>query len=504
MNKRFIISAIVITVLFLGIGLGVVYVGDMIPSERELWRIEETEFGIFNITVVNDLLLSDVFSVDEADDREYIYAIDKRTGKLRWSNESYLGDRCGHASAVHSAVVGWSKAGDQIYISSSYWPTDETQEYLLYSINSSDGNVLWEVKGYAGYELMDYLVTAPTTIYVASADGSFLAIDSSTGNPIWKQQIDRVDYYSEDILIESYNQFVFYSYSGSTSLVVFNALDGSEVWRKSSLEHVDYLMFSDRLVYLATSTYTHQPPGSAWGYVGSPYALIALDIVTGSQVWELSFGQEFPPLVEIRDDQIYIQTRHPVGWGDDYHELGELMPVDKDTGETLWRFNDGYSHGGFKRIFGDDALYVGTEDGFIFSLDNKTGKTNWQTKTSDVPLHLLLYGDVLVVVCKDNHVAAFDVKTGAQKWVLEVHINRYWDLSEYLRSEDGVLYMVDDQNQTVYALDIGSGKELWSWNHNPLRNNRYVLKASDDGAVYVDHSGRFFGLDWFFALKKEP
>ena len=153
-------------------------------------------------------------------------------------------------------------------------------------------------------------------------------------------------------------------------------------------------MFSDKLVYLVTSSRNIWSASTNQKVIGPPYSIIALDIKTGNQVWKLSFGQGFSPLTKIIGDQIYIQTSQPEGWGDDYHELNELLVVNKNTSEMLWQFNENYPHGEIEHLFHDNVVYIGTEDGFIFALDSITGKTIWQTIT--LFPHYLLVEEILL------------------------------------------------------------------------------------------------------------
>jgi outer membrane protein assembly factor BamB len=503
MKKRAALILIIIVVagLSYGVGLGIIYYRLTIPSERELWRM--TGYDISDAIVVNNLFLFQGQAIDNPDYCEYIYAVDKKTGKMSWTNENYLKHICNLSENLYTAIIGVNEAGSRILVSSDYLPKGGDREYILYALNSADGNVLWEVDGYTSYYafyLPEYSMTEKNRLYVVDKEGSLLTIDLNTGSPIWKQETDAGDY-SAHILLAGDKQMVYYYSSGNDSLLAVNAKDGSKVWRKPNLDYVDRMMFSDKLMYLVTDSTNNQ------GTLGSPYYVIALDIKTGNPVWKSYFGQAFHPLIEIIGDQIYIQTNQPEGWDVDYHVLNELRVVNKNTGELLWHFNENYPHGEIECRFQDNVVYVGTEDGFVLALDDKTGSTIWQTKTSGFPNHFLMAGNTLITAFKsEKYAAAFDTRTGTQKWIVDVGMVDWYDHPDMLIAEDGILLVAGTSNREVEAIDVETGKKLWSWNHNHPRSDdrEYDLLTADDYVVYLNQTSSFLGKDWFFALKTMP
>jgi len=211
--KNLLIIATAILAIYFGV-LGIIYLKLTIPSERELWRI--TDNNLEDPMIVNNLLL---FKGTKGEYLhtwcEYIYAVDKTTGQTVWSDEGYTTDQyCDHSSGpVYTAIILLAK-DDAILVSSTYWTADNEQEFVLYALSNSTGELLWKVYGYAGYpysgnSLLNYSNDDTNDIYVANKEGSFLAIDTSTGRQVWEQKIPNVDY-TENILIEYNNQIVYY------------------------------------------------------------------------------------------------------------------------------------------------------------------------------------------------------------------------------------------------------------------------------------------------------
>ena len=222
--------------------------------------------------------------------------------------------------------------------------------------------------------------------------------------------------------------------------------------------------------------------------------ITALDTQTGNQIWELAF--ESALAIEIIGNEIYV-------WAG-YGSMSDLVVVNKATGELVWKFNGDYSHGDIRYVIEDNVIYVGTEDGFLFALDSKTGKSIWQTKSPGLPYYFQIDNGTLVIVHDENYASGYDTKTGKQNWLLDVGMDtsRYpWN---FILTGDGVIYISSTVNRTVYAIDVGTGKILWTWNHYRPQDDAYMLKALDNNVLYVDQDSRFLGYDWFFALKVRP
>lgn len=469
--------------------------------KRDLWQIEYNNPSDDPI-VANSLLLF-VGNKGEASNRcEYIYAVDKNTGSVAWSSESFIDQYCEHSQGpAYTVIISLSKSGDEIFVNTGYWTSDDNLDYIFYALNSSDGNLLWEVNGYANYYFYEYTKININNLYVVSKDGSFSAIDSQTGNQIWKQKISRVDYY-ENIIIDNYDKVVYYYYSGNDSLTAFDAMNGNQLWAISNLNYTNRIMFSDKLIYLISSS--ENIDKSNITTTGSPFSITALDTITGKQVWKLLLEQKFPPWVSIIENKIYVLTHDGQGMFDDFKTLRSLFVLDKHNGELLWQFNDNYLHGDINYLVQDNVVYIGTYDNFIFALDDETGKIIWQTQALGFPYYFYVEDSTLIVAYEKKYVSALDAKTGTQRWMLDAGMSAQFGYSEneFIIADNKVIYIADIYNPNVHAIDIVTGKELWSWNQNDIINNNfYSLKILNNGILYVDQYSRFERTNVFLALK---
>ena len=104
--------------------------------------------------------------------------------------------------------------------------------------------------------------------------------------------------------------------------------------------------------------------------------------------------------------------------------------------------------------------------------------------------------------------------TGLQKWRSDIGIDGSWSIlgKDILRFNDKTIFVVGNNDQKIYALDMNTGNELWSWSHFLPTYSSYEIGLLDKDTLYVDQwpSWNLFipdnlvGSDWYFALKVEP
>ncbi len=204
------------------------------------------------------------------------------------------------------------------------------------------------------------------------------------------------------------------------------------------------------------------------------------------------------------------------GGFEDFHKLAKLIAVDEFTGKPIWHFNKDLAYGDFDyRIKGND-LYIGTEDGSVYSLDIPTGNIIWQTEIGDFPYPYVIQGNSLIAIHEEKYVSAFDVKTGSKKWKLDLSIDDSWSIfwDEILENNSNTLFIVGKNNQRIFAIDIDTGNQIWTWRHFRPTGSGYEILFYDNNVIYVDQRPKrsVFGLflpyhfardDWFFAIKTE-
>jgi outer membrane protein assembly factor BamB len=111
-------------------------------------------------------------------------------------------------------------------------------------------------------------------------------------------------------------------------------------------------------------------------------------------------------------------------------------------------------------------------------------------------------------------VSALDLKTGLQKWQLDIGLEKYWYYSwdKILEHSGNTIFVAGNNNQKIYALDLDTGIQRWSWSHFSPTNSEYAFGLVEDNVLYVDQwwprpffiPRDFFPYEWYFALKTEP
>ena len=199
-------------------------------------------------------------------------------------------------------------------------------------------------------------------------------------------------------------------------------------------------------------------------------------------------GQEATPIVV--DGKIYIST----AWS-------KVKAYDAKTGASLWSFDPKISGESATKGCCDvvtrglalwqDSLLLGAFDGRLISLDRHTGQVLWETQTTDTDKPYTITGaprvvEGLVIIGNGGaefgvrgFVAAYDVKTGEQRWkfytvpdnpangvqpdylesALSTWTGEFWQLGGGGTVWDSMAY--DPELELLY-IGVGNGSP---WNH---------------------------------------
>lgn len=255
-------------------------------------------------------------------------------------------------------------------------------------------------------------------------------------------------------------------------------------------------------------------------YDGNFYAL---EVATGQLKWKFQTGGErryagthlhgTQPVAETMPDPFDFFLSSPAVWngavffgsGD-----GNIYSLNASTGVLNWKFKTGDVVHASPAI-ADGSLFIGSWDSYFYALDAATGKEKWRFKTGDDPnIHnqvgiqasAAVADGVVYFGCRDSNFYALDAATGQKIWAFSNHGS--WVISSPA-VRDGKVYFGTSDSGAFHALDAKTGSPIFS-----LKFQGWPMFSSPAVAgnmLYIgSHSGKLFAIDlarqntaWTFA-----
>ena len=349
-------------------------------------------------------------------------------------------------------------------------------------------------------------------VFVGSQDGSVYALDQDSGCVIWRFRargevrtgIVLSDWDSAD---ESADPLLYFGdYLGNVYAV--HALTGEPAWQVTPDEHPNATitaapaLFEGRLYVSVSSLEVVSAAESSYGCCTFRGSVVALDAITGKQLWKTYSIPEAPaptkenargvmqygpsgapvwntPTIDSKRRSLYVGT------GENYSSPASdtsdaIIAMDLDDGHIKWHFQatagdawnsacvlldqtncpveDGpdFDFGGNTLLTTDrngrDLVIAGQKSGIVWALDANSGKLAWKNKVGrggvigGVHFGIGMSGDAVIVPISDAiaHEAYRGLYEGTPR-------------------------------PGVYALDSATGDYLWQW------------QATDDCAEGVEH-----------------
>lgn len=216
------------------------------------------------------------------------------------------------------------------------------------------------------------------------------------------------------------------------------------------------------------------------------------------QMWHRAVGPGWSSF-SVRGDLLYTQEQR----GDD--EIVACYHV--STGEPVWRHKDpirfyesngGAGPRGTPTIEGNRVYSMGAT-AMLNALDARTGKVIWARKAAaDLKREIPMWGisssplivDDKVVVAVNGVLAAYDIDTGAPRWVGPKPGGSY--SSPQLVTFDGVRQVVILSSPGVVSVDPADGKKLWE---HKWEGGAIVQPAiTEDGDILINAMAATGGL----------
>lgn len=235
----------------------------------------------------------------------------------------------------------------------------------VFALDMLTGNELWR------YDTTSPIRIAPTVnanrVFVQTMDNTLIALDADNGQELWKNKTD----FESTTLVggasPAYdpNMDVVIAAFSNGELQAFKASTGTPLW-------VDLLVSKKRTNSLANITAIKANPvldGNKVFAVGYNSILTALDLRTGSRIWERDMGSNNQPWVS--GEYIFVLTNN-----------FELLAMDKNNGKIIWNtaiptgedLSDKSGVFGSGPILTNNRLLVATSNGYVFAVSPYTGE----------------------------------------------------------------------------------------------------------------------------------
>jgi outer membrane protein assembly factor BamB len=295
-------------------------------------------------------------------------AIDKETGKVRWTKK--LGTLS--ASTPHLA-------GERLYLTILEGNRGGGRAV---AISTKSGNAHWSKDLPSRSESSPVVVDG--VVYFGSEDGTVYALKASNGRQLWTYQASGA---VKGALAYKDGRLFFGDYAGK--MYAIRAKDGSEVWQAST-QGASFGFASGRFYATPAVAYGRVYNGNVDGYVYS----FAED--TGELAWRTKTGG-------------YVYAAPAVGappggeptvYAGSYD--GSLYALDARSGSVRWTYGAGGRISGPATILGDTVYFQDLDSDTTVGVDARTGDKRWDfprgsyatVVTDQEQLYVIGYGGI--------------------------------------------------------------------------------------------------------------
>jgi len=188
---------------------------------------------------------------------------------------------------------------------------------------------------------------------------------------------------------------------------------------------------------------------------------------------------------------------------------GNVYSLNAASGAQNWKFKTGDVVHASPAI-ADGTLFVGSWDSNFYAINASSGEEKWRFKTGEDPdthnqvgiqSSAAVVDGTVYFGCRDSHLYALDAANGQKKWAFEG--NGSWVVSSPA-VRDGRIYFVTSDSSLLYELDAKSGTVLHSMGMNhwylysspALAGDMLYVGSTQGKLVAVDLAG--FKNTWTF------
>lgn len=383
------------------------------------------------------------------------------------------------------------EASPQVYESPSpvltpLWPHPSTQfRYGAWGNGATaseapNTNTLQWAVNTSSFEIDSSITSGGGVVFVATRSGT-KAYDEDTGIQVWANDLVRASTSTPAL-------FGDYLYVGGSDGAIYalGAGNGSVVWSTRLQQGAQFTGIAssprvvEGVVYVGTFNET-----------GGPGSLYAIDAYNGSIIWRLEKASIHMSTASVKGDMLFVGL---AGLFDpqtlSYAAPYGLLAVNKTSGEELWLFETPGPVMSSPAL-SSDRIFVTTRSGQLYALDFN-GNELWNQTIRPSTSSPGVFGDWIVVGSGTfgpiGQVAAFR-RDGQKAWEKDVG----GGVQSSPAIADGKVFISTNNDPgRVLALDLSTGREIWSLTPEPFQyilsspivSNGRLFIASDNGWVY--------------------
>ncbi len=232
--------------------------------------------------------------------------------------------------------------------------------------------------------------------------------------------------------------------------------------------------------------------------------LYALDSATGRVKWKFATGGEkryagthlhhLEPAAETMPDPWDFYLSSPTVWNGAVYfgsSDGNVYSLDATSGVLKWKFHTGEVVHSSPAI-ADGVLYIGSWDTYLYSLDATSGTENWRFKTGedpDIHNHVGIQASpavadgIVFFGSRDSFAYGIDAATGKQLWKFPT--DGSW-VNNSMVVHDGKAYFGTSIPGFMHAVEAKTGKVVFDL---PTGTPVFASMALAGGTLYLGNFG---------------
>ncbi|HEX2867619.1 MAG TPA: PQQ-binding-like beta-propeller repeat protein [Ignavibacteriales bacterium] len=301
-----------------------------------------------------------------------VYAFSLKDGSKVWSYKT--------GSAVLSSA---EISGEKVVLASA--------DSNIYCLNLKNGKFLWKYKTNAAVVAVP--VVSDGTVYIGSSDNTFRALSLGTGKLRWA--FNGLEGFVEAKPLVYQDKVIFGAWD--SYLYALDKKSGKLLWKWNN--------GNEEVLYSPSACYPVASMGKVFIVAPDRY-MTALDANTGKVVWRTN-RFKVRESIGISQDGKSIYARCMT-------DTVIAVPAKENSFKTFWARDVKYGYDIDPNMPEEKQgqVFFGTKNGFVYALDNKTGKTLWTYRTGEALVNNLAVIDKnnVIVTTMDGSVLRITIK----------------------------------------------------------------------------------------------